>query len=92
MFLDVLISVGLIVILFLTVLFIFMFMLPFGHYFLYFTFNVSTIYIFVCFVVYDLYATYNHFMLVFSFLFWIFLYDVTKTVKIKTMCTRERLK
>ena len=55
MFLDVLISVGLIGILFLTVLFIFIFMLLFGHYFLYFTFNVTTttIYIFVCFIVYN---------------------------------------
>ena len=50
MFLDVLISIGLFVILFLTVLFSFIFMLPFGHYFLSFTFNVSTIYIFCMFL------------------------------------------
>ena len=70
MFLDVLILIDLIVILFLTVLFIFIFMLPFGHYFLSFTVNVSTIYIFVCFYSSDLYnhghTTYDHFMLVFS--------------------------
>ena len=35
------------------------------------------------FIVYDLYTTYNHFRLVFSSLLWIFLYDVTKTVKNK---------
>ena len=94
-FLDVLILIGLIIILFLTVLFIFIFMLPFGHCCLSFTFNVSTIYIFVLFIVYDLYI-YNlqpFYACIFIFTSNLSLrYDVTKTVKIKTMCTRERLK